>query len=101
MTDTHDPNTGLLRNSYTRKQFYKKNFNYIEPKEIDLHDEKGKITDCKYSYVPILKTLEHMLANENVKKYCTENHSDNNIIMVYSILKMETFIQITCFFKVK
>ena len=53
-----------------RAKYYKKHYNFIEPIEIPFltaHDEE---TDS-YHYVLILKTLENMLSNEEIRNYCS------------------------------
>lgn len=54
--NAHDKNTGCLRNSYIRKVFYEKNYDYIKPIEIEFPSNSNK--KFVYHYVPILKTLE-------------------------------------------
>ena len=73
-TNALNPTDGILRNTYTRKTYYKSTLNYVEPKEITIQNKDQKDTTDFYTYVPILRTLENMLQNDNVRKYF--NYSD-------------------------
>lgn len=57
---------GPLRTSYRRRQFYKENLNFIEPKPIHLGKRNNK--DCSYYYIPVIETISAMLKNNSVKE---------------------------------
>ena len=76
--ETHDPEQGSLRNTYNRNLSFRANENYISPARITI-SEKDRETPFNFTYVPILKTLEVMLNNDNVRKYCTEPNPVSNL----------------------
>lgn len=96
--NNHDSKTGIFRSTYSRKQFYRNSFKYIQPKEISLYNKQGKETNCRYSYVPILKTLENMLQNNNVIKHCIKCDTQKSSNGVFDI-KDGTVFQKNQFFK--
>ena len=67
-----------MRNTYNRNLSFKANENYVSPARITISEE-GRETPLNFTYVPILKTLEVMLNNDNVRKYCTEPNPVSNL----------------------
>lgn len=61
---------GPLGSAHKRKQFYKDKFNVVEPIEYCL-DEKQLQT---FQYVPILKSLQQVLAKKDVVDQVVDNH---------------------------
>ncbi|CAM1319404.1 Uncharacterised protein r2_g2771 [Pycnogonum litorale] len=58
-------NCGMLRSKQTRKSFYRKQFNFVDPVEIYLG--RNALGKPRYmSYVPIRKSLEAFLSNKSV-----------------------------------
>ncbi|XP_031789144.1 uncharacterized protein LOC116418192 [Nasonia vitripennis] len=68
--NSHDPKNGILRSTFTRKQYYKKEYNFIQPIEVPILDDDGKETQCYFSYVPVLETIKTWLLNDNVRPFC-------------------------------
>ncbi|XP_065673383.1 uncharacterized protein LOC136090537 isoform X1 [Hydra vulgaris] len=53
---------GLLRLAYIRKEYFKKNLNFVEPLEISLgRNEHG--LECHAYYIPIKETLQKLCTN--------------------------------------
>ena len=60
ISKAHNKNTGVLRNTYFRNQFYQQNFMFNNPRKIFLgRNETHKL--CHYYYVPILETIKCLL----------------------------------------
>lgn len=90
---THNKNTGIFRSVYSRKQFYKKNFDYVQPMLINL-GRNNEHKKCFYYYIPILETLKVLLKNENVFQFCADDsgvysHGIHN----YSLCSKDQFFQ--------
>ena len=80
-----NPTTGILRNTYNRKIYYTKTLKYVAPKQITIQDIHQDDTSYIYSYIPILKTLEVMLLNKNVRKYFNDSNLKNNTNDLFDI----------------
>ena len=64
-TKAHNEETGELRTSFTRKEFFKEKLNYVEPVKIRLGaDDNGCAKFCHY--VPIKESLKAMLKHPSV-----------------------------------
>ena len=62
------PLCGALRTKHCRNKYYKDEFDFVKPVEINLGvDSSGKTHFCHY--VPILETLKVMWKNESVQKH--------------------------------
>lgn len=69
--------TGLLKTNWCREKYYKTNFSFVAPIEIQLND--GKKESCLY-YVPILQTLKTLLKNKIILEQCLlKKRSTNGI----------------------
>lgn len=71
-----------MRSPYTRKQYFKKHFNYIEPVEIYFDTSEIKKAP-KFYYVPVLETLTVLIKNPIVYEQWLVNtgkSSDSNVI---------------------
>lgn len=67
--DSHEKKNGLFRSNYRMKQYFENNHKFIEPVEVSIKD-KGKDTGFSYSYVPLLKTLQVMVLDDDLRKHC-------------------------------
>lgn len=66
MQSTLHTNNGSLTTHYRRLQYYRKEFNLVEPVQINLgQDDTGK--QQHFHYVPILQSLKALLSNEGVR----------------------------------
>uniref|UniRef100_A0ABD2XNP3 C2H2-type domain-containing protein n=1 Tax=Trichogramma kaykai TaxID=54128 RepID=A0ABD2XNP3_9HYME len=61
-----------LMTDYKRKQFYKKNFDYVDPVKEDIDKNENTF----FAYVPILETLKKVFADNSVKNELNLN-ADN------------------------
>ncbi|KAL7877515.1 hypothetical protein SRHO_G00041580 [Serrasalmus rhombeus] len=61
---------GLLSTSYQRRQYYKEKFGVVEPVTYIL-DHKKKHT---FQYVPLLKSLQHILGNKEILDKIVQSH---------------------------
>lgn len=64
-----------ISSTYSRTNYYKKNFNYVPPQEISLGNNNMH-TDCKYHYIPLLDNLKSLLEQEK----CLEQVIGRNLI---------------------
>ncbi|KAB0790517.1 hypothetical protein PPYR_15088 [Photinus pyralis] len=64
----HNKVSGSLRTTYMRHNFYKKEFQFVEPLKIDLGVVEEK--DAFFYYVPIHETLKSLLNDPNVNSQC-------------------------------
>ncbi|KYM93954.1 hypothetical protein ALC62_15436, partial [Cyphomyrmex costatus] len=78
-SNLYNPVNGL--NTYSRNVYFKENFNMVTPKQINLgfginHEQ------CYYHYIPIVKTLEFLLQNSDIRQFCLNsyNHCNDNIL---------------------
>lgn len=58
---------GPLRSDQTRKTFFKKTFNYVEPMQIYLGFDAAGI-ERHFQYIPIKETLKALLTQETIKQ---------------------------------
>ncbi|CAG9763786.1 unnamed protein product [Ceutorhynchus assimilis] len=76
----HNRENGMLRTKYCRNNYYKKNFDYVEPKKVSVGFIGSK--EHFFYYVPIIETLKCMLKNSNVFARCVAseavNHQNDN-----------------------
>ncbi len=64
-------NEGVFRSDETRKTYFKRNFNYVAPKQVYLgRNASGK--DCFLQYVPVRETLKALLSHESIRAQYTE-----------------------------
>lgn len=61
---------GPLSTAYQRKQYYKENFNVVEPVEYILNAKEKRT----FQYVPILKSLQQLLNRKDVLDKIVEKH---------------------------
>lgn len=76
--------TGLLRSDYLRKKFYSSNLTHVEPIKLLLGRNDNHVP-CFAYYVPIHKTIEALLENQNLCRKIVENtktqpQSSSNIL---------------------
>lgn len=57
---------GPLSTEYRRKQFYKQNFNFVEPISLHLGLDNNNV-ERYFEYVPIIKSIEELLKDPGVK----------------------------------
>lgn len=93
----HSKECGILRTPHVRKIYYKNNFHYIEPIPIKL-GRNANHKMCHYYYIPIIKTLELLLENENVNNYCNslngfETNNKASDIGINMLAKNKSFFQ--------
>ena len=64
-------NEGIFNSDQTRKTYFKRNVNYVAPKQVYLGtDSSGK--DRFLQYVPVKETLKALLSHQSVKEQYTE-----------------------------
>ncbi|ESO99907.1 hypothetical protein LOTGIDRAFT_158065 [Lottia gigantea] len=69
-------NKGELNTDYKRKQYFKANFNFVEPIEINLGLDKSN-QKCVFHYVPIKETLKALFSNKTfTSQYEKPVHND-------------------------
>ncbi|XP_047136285.1 uncharacterized protein LOC124813381 [Hydra vulgaris] len=74
---------GLLRSTYIRKEYYKKNMNFVGPMEISLgRNEHG--FECYTYYVPIKETLKRICQNTNFASLISQQANINPSSCSYS-----------------
>lgn len=56
----HNSSSGILRSYYSRKQFYKTHFNFVEPICVKFNENKSF-----FYYIPIFSTIEALFKNQN------------------------------------
>lgn len=61
---------GSLCTTHKRKQFYKYSFSVVEPIEYCPNEQQTKT----FQYVPVLKSLQLLLAKQNIGDKVVENH---------------------------
>ncbi|KAL1268698.1 hypothetical protein QQF64_034061 [Cirrhinus molitorella] len=84
---------GPMKSDHTRKSFFKKTFNYIEPTKIYLGaDEAGR--ERYFQYVPIKETLKSLLSQSVVKDQYRETkmkQSNSQPSVLTDVLDGKTF----------
>ena len=72
----HNSEYGVLRTTYTRKEYYKNNFNYVAPEQVNFTVPENE-DECHYHYVPILDTLKQLLQNDNIRYFVNHRKPSN------------------------
>ena len=85
-TGAFDEKTGILRNTYNRKLYYRETLNLILPVEVQLHNGDGVDSGCRYSYVPTLDTIAMMLMDDKIRRYCEKDILKDNGRIMFDIL---------------
>ena len=62
-TDPWIASHDIIRTNYKRKQFYKKQFDYVQPIFVDINKEKK----TSFAYVPILDTLKSVFKDKSLE----------------------------------
>lgn len=61
----HSPRSGILHSEHTRSQFFKRQFNFVNPVQVNLGRNASTMPRC-YHYVPIKQPLTALLSNSSV-----------------------------------
>lgn len=72
---------GIFRSEHMRKKYFRDNFNYVEPKQIDLGLNKDH-KESFYYYVPVIATLKSILSGSNAFESFFSTSKNNEDYMV-------------------
>lgn len=86
ITDSNEKNVGIFSSSYRQQNFFRENPKYVKPIQVPLLDSSGKDTGDFSSYVPLLKTLQVMLQNKNIREYCSKAPEFHNLKGFFDII---------------
>lgn len=89
---------GVLRSTYMRKLYFKREFNFVSPVAIPLGDNAcGKQQCCHY--VPILESLKYFCQDNSVKKYLNSTNCNTTDGDLYYDIQSGRVFQQNIFFK--
>lgn len=69
--------SSMFETDYKRSQYFKKNFNFIEPTEVFLGKNNLR-KDCYIQYVSIISTLQTLLKNQDISEQFREYEQRKN-----------------------
>jgi len=74
---------GPLRTNHTRKEYYKQNFDYIEPESVKLGRNSSN-EDRYYYYVPIIESLKLKFKGKNMSNFSIPESTNNRLYSDYA-----------------